>query len=192
MTHPDPVQVAPSKKDPVINAVHMDDGRTVDFVGQKKLIKTALIGEDSIQIRLDWVNGESRLFTLSPEMMVKYAVFGAGEKISNEMAGIKESDDCVIAVDELIERLNKGEWAIGRSNTGIAGTSSLIRALVEHTGKPVEAIKAFVQTKNFQEKAALREHPHVKVIIDRLEASKKKKAPAAPIDTDALLGELAA
>jgi hypothetical protein len=192
MTHADPVQAKATKKDPEITVIHMDDGRDVDFVGQKKLIKTHIIGEGSLQIRLDWVNGESRMFTLSTEMLNQYALFGAGEKISNEMAGVKEVDDCVIAVDDLIERLKKGEWAVGRTNNGMAGTTSLIRALVEHTGKSVEDIKAFVVAKNFQEKAALREHPHIKAIITKLEAGKKKKAPPAPIDTDALLGELAA
>ena len=71
----------------------------------------------------------------------------------------------------------------------MAGTSVLVRALVEHTGKTVEAIKAFLANKSQAEKVALRNNPKVKPIVDRIESEKAAKK--SSVDTDALLDELA-
>ena len=73
----------------------------------------------------------------------------------------------------------------------MAGTSILVRALVESTGKPVEAIKAFLANKSHAEKVALRGNPRIKPIVERMEAEKAAKASGkAGVDTDALLDEL--
>jgi hypothetical protein len=92
-------------------------------------------------------------------------------------------------LDDLKDRLDRGEWNVKREAGGsLAGTSILVRALVEHTGKTVEVIKAFLSAKSQGEKLALRNAPAILPIVQRLEISKVKKA--STVDTDALLGEL--
>jgi hypothetical protein len=90
----------------------------------------------------------------------------------------------------MIARLKKGEWQKEREKSGMAGTSVLIRALVESSGKPVETVKAFLADKTHAEKIALRNNPKIKPIVDRIEAEKANKS--GSVDSDALLEGIAA
>lgn len=170
--------------------VTMTDGKLVDFPGKRSCIKTSVKSDAGLQVRLDFRNGETRLFTLPDTMLQDFALHGAEQKLGDEMAGVKDLDDAILALDELIERLYNGEWGVRREASGIAGTSVLARALVEHTGKPIDAIKAFLKDKTQAEKVALRANPKIKPIVDRLEAEKVSKA--SKVDTDSLLDGLAA
>lgn len=173
-----------------IETVKMDDGRVVDFAGKKKLIKETLLSpEGKVQVRMDFRNGETRLFTVRDDMLAKFAAHGASQKLGDEITGLEAIDDCVLAIDELMERLGNGEWAQKREGNGMAGTSVLIRALVESSGKSVEQIKAFLKDKDQAAKIALRNNPKIKPIVERLEAEKAAKGKNA-VDTDALLNEL--
>ena len=168
-----------------VEKVHMQDGRDVEFVGKRKLLKDSIISGDSVAVRLDFRNGETRLFTLSQDLMAKFAAHGAEQKLGDETAGVDDVDDMVLGVDELIDRLNKGEWSTKREGSGVAGTSVLLRALVEYSGRTVEQIKEFLSSKSQAEKMALRNSPKVKPIVDKLEAEKVAKG--SKVDADALL-----
>lgn len=172
-----------------IETVTMQDGRVVDFAGKRKLLKESLQTEDGkVQVRLDFRNGETRLFTLPETMISKFAAHGAEQKLGDEIAGLQDVEDCVIAMDELIDRLYNGEWTVKRESSGMAGTSVLVRALVEHTGKSVEQIKQFLAGKSQAEKIALRNNAKIQPIVQRIEAEKASKA--TNVDTEAMLGEL--
>lgn len=179
------------KAETVINTVTMKDGRVVDFVGaKKKLVKESIKGADGVlQVRLDYVNGETRMFTLPAAMVPDFALHGAGQKLGDETAGLDDVEDCVLAVDELIDRLYNGEWSQRREGSGLAGTSILLRALVELYNKPIEEVRKFLSGKTQQDKIQLRLNPKVKPTVDRLEAEKVTKL--SKVDTDAMLGELA-
>lgn len=172
-----------------VETVTMTDGRLVDFAGKRKLLKESSVNADGkVQVRLDFRNGETRLFTLPDALLNKFAAHGAEQKLGDEIAGLTDTEDCVLAVDELIDRLYNGEWSVKREANGMAGTSVLVRALVEHTGKTVEQIKQFLNGKSQAEKVALRNNPKIKPIVERIEAEKASKK--ANVDTDAMLGEL--
>ena len=174
-----------------VETVTMTDGRLVDFAGKRKLLKESSVNADGkVQVRLDFRNGETRLFTLPDALLNKFAAHGAEQKLGDEIAGLTDTEDCVLAVDELIDRLYNGEWSVKREANGMAGTSVLVRALVEHTGKTVEHIKQFLNGKSQAEKVALRNNPKIKPIVERIEAEKASKK--ANVDTDAMLGELEA
>ncbi len=188
------------KPETVIETVTMKDGAIVEFAGKRKLLKESTVDADgTVKTRLNFRNGEFRLFTIPPALLGKFAAHGAEQKLGDEIAGVDDVEDCVLAVDELIDRLYSGEWGVARQAGGMAGTSILLRALVEHTGKTPEQIKAFlagnpsaippVPAKTQAEKVALRSNPKIKPIIERLEAEKAAKG-TAKVDTDALLGEL--
>lgn len=178
-----------AKQEAQVETVVMTDGRPVDFAGKRKILKTSLIGDDGkVAVRLDFRNKETRLFELPAALMNKFAAHGAEQKLGDEVAGIEDTDDAVLAVDELIARLGRGEWTVKREGSGMSGTSVLLKALVEKSGKSIEEIKAFLAGKSQADKVALRNSPKLKPIIDRLEAEKASKA--TKVDTDALLGEL--
>ena len=179
------------KPETTVETVTLTDGRIVDFAGKRKLLKESSVTADGkVAVRLDFRNGETRLFTIPDALLNKFAAHGAEQKLGDEIAGLNDVEDCVLAVDELIDRLYNGEWSIKREANGMAGTSVLVRALVEHTGKTVDAIKQFLSGKSQAEKVALRNNPKIKPIVERIEAEKASKK--ANVDTDAMLGELEA
>ena len=187
-----------AKVETVINAVKMDDGRTVDFAGKRKMLKESIFDEKTgdISIRLDFVNGETRLFKLPSSLLAKFAAHGAEQKLGDEIAGLSDVEDAIIAIDELTTRLEAGKWGQTRESNGLAGASTLAKALAEHSGKDLATIKAYLAGKTQAEKVALRNNPSVQPIVLRIETEKAAKSKAsgkekAVIDTDALLGELA-
>jgi hypothetical protein len=171
--------------------ITMTDGRVVEFNKKQKLVKTSTIDEadDTISTRLDFLNGESRTFTMPASLILRFAAHGAEQKLGDAIAGETDVNDAVLAVDDLITRLNAGEWNIKREAGAFAGTSVLIQALVEASGKTVEAIRAFLAPKSQAEKLALRKSNQLRPIIERLEADKAKNSKSS-VDTDSLLGEL--
>lgn len=177
-----------AKTAPVIETVEMEDGRVVEFAGKRKMLKQAILENEEVAVRLDFRNGQTRLFTVPGLMLDRFAVHGAEQKLGDEIAGLDDVDDCVMAVDELIDRLYSGEWGIRREGSGMAGTSVLARALCELTGKDAATIKTFLATKSQGEKVALRNSAKVKPIVERLESEKASKG--SKVDTDALLEEL--
>lgn len=179
-----------AKQETQIESVTMEDGRVVDFAGKRKLLKESFVTpEGKVQVRLDFRNGATRLFTVPEGMLNKFAAHGAEQKLGDEIAGVEDVEDAVIGIDELIDRLYSGEWSQKREANGLAGTSVLVKALVEHTGKSVETIKAFLAKKTHAEKVALRGTEGLKPIIARIEAEKASKS-TSKIDANALLGEL--
>ena len=178
------------RKETEYTTVTMDDGRTVDFPGKRRMQKESIEGKDgALQVRLDFVNGETRLFTIPTELLSKFALHGAEQKLGDEISGLDDVEDAVMAIDELMDRLNAGEWSIRRESSGLAGASVLARALIQLTGKDSATVKADLKALSQAEKNALREHPKLKPIIAELEVNKKKKV--SNIDTDALLDKFA-
>lgn len=179
---------APAKT--VVESVTMTDGRVVEFAGKRKLVKESMVDDSgTVAVRLDFRNGATRLFTLRADMLAKFAAHGAEQKLGDEIAGLDDLDDAVLAVDGLIERLDAGEWNMQRESNGMAGTSVLARALAEVKSVDIEKVKAFLKTKSQAEKIALRNNPTVKAVVERIEAEKAAKG--NKVDTEALLGELA-
>lgn len=184
---------SPAKAKTEAEKVTMEDGRVVEFAGKRKMLKEVLLSETEGQyptVRFDFRNGKTRSFTVD-KLIPQFAAHGASQKIGDETAGEDDVDDMVLAVDEIIERLNQGEWAVKREGGGFAGVSILMRALMEHSGKDETTVKAFLKPKSHAEKMALRSHPPVKVIVERLEAEKAAKAAgAAKVNAGELLAAL--
>lgn len=182
-----------SAKKPVreTETVTMEDGRKVEFVGPKRrVLKESIIDAENgtVAIRMDFRNGATRLYPINPDLLLRFAAHGAEQKYGDELAGQDgDLDDWVATTDALHERLAAGDWSIQRGPSQ-AGTSILLKALVELTGKPVESIRAFLKTKSKDEKDAMKESSKLKPIVQRLEAEKRAKA--AQVDTESLFGEL--
>lgn len=176
-----------AKTETTVETVKMDDQRLVEFPGKRKLqIEDGLDDDGQIWIRLDFRNGETRLFTCPHDLEMKAAAHGLEQKFRDEIAGLEDMNDAVEAVDELMLRLAGGEWNSRRESSGMAGASVLCKALVQVTGQPVGKIREFLATLTNAQKNALRGDEKVAPVVAELEKEKKSKAPA--IDTTALLG----
>lgn len=186
-------ETKPAKVAGVINTVKMDDGRIVEFVGKRKMLKESTVEKGQVVVRLDFSNGEVRSYRVVHELRDRFTAHGAEQKLGDEIAGVDDVEDCIEAIDALLIRLEKGEWSVTRQSTssGIAGSSILVRALVELTGKPVGDIRAAMAQKTQEEKMALRRNSKLRPIIERLEAVKSaKKEKKSGVNSDELLGEL--
>lgn len=177
-----------------VNKIKMEDGREVEFVGKRRMLKESIFDENGHpSIRLDFRNGQTVNFRIPEELVMKFAAHGAEQKLGDEGAGYKEEelDDQVLAIQELADRLSKGEWNVKREGGSMAGTSILMKALVEFSGsaRTPEQVKEFLKGKSQAEKLALRNSAKIKPIIERLEAERAAKT--AHVDTDALLAGLA-
>lgn len=172
--------------------VKMDNGDEVQFPGKRRLLKGSEVADDgSIVTTFHFRNGEVRQFKLHPshDLMARFAAHGIEQKIGDEVAGMDDVEDMILAIDEILARLEEGQWAAKRESSGLAGTSVLARALIKTTGKTPEEVKSFLSTKSNAEKMALRQNAKIAPVIAEMEAGKKRKVKEA-VDTEALLGEL--
>lgn len=154
-------------KERVAEVIQMSDGRSVEFVGTRKVLKQTLLDESKIAldggmlvlqpgavaIQMDFRNGESRRYDVPLALLARFAGHGAEQKYGDELAVGKDKevtlDDMVIWADDLNDRIQKGEWRQRSEATGdsFAGASIVIRALMEATGKDQATIKSFLQSK---------------------------------------------
>lgn len=186
---------APATATKNVEKVKMDDGREVEFVGKRKMLKESLIpGEDGYNgdpaVRLDFRNGASVLFLIPEELLTKFATHGAEQKLGDETAGEEDVDDMQLAVEGLIERLEKGEWSAKREGSGMSGVSVLVKALMQlYPEKGIEYLKEKVKGYKPVERTALENSPKIKPIIEKLRSEKLAKA--AAVNTDTLLADFA-
>jgi hypothetical protein len=187
----DAVAVTPKAKkaETVIESVIMTDERIVEFPGKKKLQKESFEDADgTLRVRLDFRNGETRTFVIPKTLIPKSALHGMEQKLGDQIAGEDDIDDCVLAVDNLIDQLNAGEWTSRKEGDGMSGTSVLLKAMVEVTGKPVDALRAWLKPKTQAQKIALRDSAKFRDVVARLEAEKASKK--AKVDISGELAEL--
>lgn len=172
--------------------VAMKDGKLVTFSGKRKMLKSAITdSEKGLGVRLDFVNGEFREFYVTEALLHRFAVHGAEQKLGDEIAGVDLVEDCIEAIDELIERLYNGEWTVKREANAMNGASILARALVETSGKSISEVRAFLAPLDAKSKLSLRMNASVAPVVARLEAERDaKKKPKETVDTTDLLAQL--
>lgn len=170
----------------VKESVEMEDGRVVAFSGKQKVLKESLINGDVAQVRFDFRNGAVRYFDLNRADIQRLACHGAEAKIGDEYAGISDLADCVLAVEEMIERLYRHEWIAQRAKGEAKGGSVLLQAIMEVKGLSAEVVKNFLSTKTMAEKVALRRSATFADTVARIEAEKAGKRTNEVDLTDAL------
>lgn len=204
---------AKGKKKTQITNVKMDDGREVGFAGERNVQKEGVVVLDDgamvdfdaasaeqkangrLAVRFDFRNGTTRTYPIKRDMHDMFVIHGAKQKYGDELAGHKseDPDDWALTLDELHEQVHdKGDWYAERE-AGIAGTSILIKALLEYnetkgTPKTVDQIKAFLKPKKAKEKEALKHTDRLRPIVARLE--EERRAKAGKVDTNSLFEEL--
>lgn len=198
--------VPKAKTKTVYTTVKMVDGRSVDFAGNRKVDKQILEnhpGTGAVSVRFDFVNGQTRMFEVPDSLFLKFAGHGAAQKIGDEFATIEKVDDMVVAADDIIPRLTAGNWTVRTAGDSFSGSSVVIKAIMQGTGKSLQEVKDFLQKKIDEAKAKGEEltraalykafrNPKTKIgqIVAALEAEEATKNLAA--DADVLEAELLA
>ena len=169
MTEVNQEAVAPTKSKTEVLTVKMEDGRSVNFAGKRKVNKETVLDESkmvhdadgnvlqlepgAVAIRMDFRNGVTRLIELPLALLARFAGHGAEQKFGDELAAPADKplseDDMVIAVDDLNAEIQAGKWGKGRTSGGggVSGASLVVQAIIEVTGKDLATVKAFLQKK---------------------------------------------
>jgi hypothetical protein len=159
MASEDNTATAPAKAKTEYEKVVMADGREVEFPGKRQILKTVTIDEAAatVAVRFDFRNGKVLSLgstELGAVTQLQSLGHGLAQKCGDEAAGEKKIDDIVAAVEDMMGRLRKGEWNVPRQpGDSFSGTSVVIRAVAEVTGKSAEDVKAFLQGKLDKAKA---------------------------------------
>jgi len=199
----------------VEQVVTMSDGRSVTFVGKRKMLKETLIDESKLQVtgdgvlvkegavvvRIDFLNGKTLSYTPPLSLIAKAAGHGLEQKLGDQAAGEADVDDAQVSIEDLMGQLDKGEWTSRREGDGFAGASIVVRAIMEASGKTQEEVKAFLAKLIEDSKAKGAElsrkdlydsfrRPGTKTgdIVARMEKEKVQKA--AKVDADEALAGL--
>jgi|SRR5580765_1444680 len=197
---------AKAEKKREVEKVKMEDGREVEFVGKAKFYKDVIVAgrtidelspeelaaanTSDVSIRLDFRNGTTRNYPLNPALGIQYAGHGGKQKYGDELAGedAPDLDDWAAKTDRLHERLTNGEWTRERAGGSMAGTSVLLQALMEFTGRSAQEVRDHIKDWTPQDKQQLRMDPEIKPIVERIE--QEKAAKATKVDTGALKASL--
>lgn len=172
-----------------VEVVELSDGRKVEFVGKRRMLKDTKVTEDSAGVVFDFKNGRTIEFTVPTSLLYHFAAHGAAQKIGDETAGEEDVDDMVLSVEDIIGRLNEGKWSKDREGGGFGGTSILIQALqLAWPTKTLDQIRGFLKDKTKVQKDAMRASSQLKPIVDKLEAEKAAKS--AHVNTDELFASL--
>ena len=206
----------PKRAAPEVTKMKMNDGRDVEFVGKRLLNKDAKVVDGKLVATFDFRNGESRTLSLALDdpIIAELAGHGALQKVGDETAGVKNDDgspdidSMVLGVEDVISRLMNtaasidDRWYKERAaGDGFSGASTVIRAIMEVTGKDIDFGKKFLADKLEKGKAggltrqklyASFRAPGTKTapVIERLEKERKQPAPAldANAELDSMMG----
>jgi hypothetical protein len=198
-------------KETEVTKVVMEDGRTVEFPGKRKMLKEIVFQDSNEEmtpgVRFDWINGVTRTFWVPKRHVIYSAGHGYAQKLGDYVAGAKDDqgapvdvDDQILLIEELDDRLQKGDWRQVGEGTGVGGASIIILAMVEATKKTVGEVKVFLQDKLDAAAAkgekltrqglyqSLRASSRLKPIILRMEVEKASKQKHL-VDGDSVLDE---
>lgn len=166
--------------------VKFSDGSSFTFGEKSKVKKQTYVRDGQPGVAFYFSNGEMRTCDVPSDLLAKAAAHGLSQKIGDSFAGVDSVEDCILAFDEMGERLAKGEWNAEREvGAAASGASILARAIAEFSGKSIEQVKEKLATLSPKAKVQMRSNPQLRPIIERLEAERSKKGEA--IDTDAVL-----
>lgn len=134
---------------------------------QVKLNKSAVIEGGEVTLLLNYSDGTGNSYRLPPELHLRAAAHGALDKLgklvsqTETLAGLKD------AISAQFEQWNGYRWA-GRGSSQ-RGTSVVQKALMEHTGKSADEVRAFLKGKTMKQKNDIKRLPGVADIVARLE-----------------------
>ena len=119
---------------------------------------------------------------LSPEMVKQLALHGLSQKVGDSAANCAKLDEFTRALEQMTatwENLLQDKW---RADGG-SGSSVLIAALIEHTGKSEAVIREAVGKADEEKLKQWRGNASIKAIMARI-AAEKAAAKAADTEDD--------
>jgi hypothetical protein len=144
-------------------------------------------------VTLQFTNGTTLVCDvneLSPELMLKAALFGIRRKVTNSFAEAKGNvSEAQASATAAWEQLKAGMWTAPRETSGEGkAVSDLVEAIMAVTGKPREAVEEKLDALSKEARSALRKNDQVKAELDEIRArrSREKAAKSGPVDVGSM------
>src|SRR6266404_481291 len=123
-----------AKKERVVESVKMQDGRTVEFVGNRRMLKEVIVDANTVSVRFDFRNGNTETFPVPTQHLLYSAGHGWGQKLGDQVAGLKDEatgepaseDDMQLEIQTLAERLNASPDWNAVATGGVGGGGSVV------------------------------------------------------------------
>ena len=152
------------------------------------------VAVETKSVSFDFGDAGTVVFNLSKvtdEMLIQLALHGVSQKGGDSYAGAKAATDgtdidpnewAMLECQGTIDQIYAGDWSVRRAGSGTTVTD-LARALAEVLPDWTESDAAQrIADASKEDKAALRAHPDVKAVLERLRAERATaKAEAAAI-----------
>lgn len=199
--------------------IEMSDGRKVTFAGKRKIQQKMFFDENGrwthnqIDFRFEVSDvypentirvprpADDFLVQVGDETRVgmeQYAAHGAKQKHGDLAAGAKGQDGQETTTEDLYDAIKRGVdsfydegvWSERREASGLAGTSVLLRAMVEYskdrgTGKTVQDARDTLKGLDAKTKLAMRNTKELKPYVEKIEAARAAKL--EKVDTSQVL-----
>lgn len=140
-------------------------------------------------VTFDFENGETTTFDLSKvssEIVTRLALHGASQKIGDSYANTKKAvEGTDISEQEYaygeatatIAQLYAGDFNVRTAGVGVV--SDLAIAVAEVSGKTVNEVVGMLADATKEQKKALRAHPAIKAVLERIKLEKQTRRAAA-------------
>jgi hypothetical protein len=134
---------------------------------QVKMHKTFKLSPNGggVELHLQFSDGQVVEYVLPISLNPHAAGYGALRKLGDLANGKQSLAELKQQVTAQLDRWDNGNW---NNYKGPGGTSVVMKALMEHTGKSATEIKAFLASKTMQQKADIKRLPEVAAIVRRL------------------------
>lgn len=144
--------------------------------------KARVMDNGKVQIQLQFSDGELIEYILPGKLVAVAAGYGAVRKLGDLANGESDISKLKAEVSSLLANWDHGRWV---NRPPVSGTSLVMKALMEHTGKSASEVREFLAGKTMKQKADIKKLPEVAAIVARLKA-------AEPEPSEDLLEGLAA
>ncbi len=155
-------------------------------------ICTKKIDTDAKVVVFAFTNGDSHTVALADfpdDIKTRFALHGISQKLGDSYASADGIDEAIEAFLGTLETTTKGDWSTRAAGGGKGRTTMLAEALAEATGQDLDAAVAVLAEQTDEGKKAIKAHPQVRAILERISAeraaAKAAKAAKAAEETDA-------
>lgn len=140
------------------------------------------IREDGTGVDFVFSNGETRsvvIADLPAAIVTNLVLHGVSQKVGDSYAGQETVDNCIEKADELIKRLNEGDWKTVRAAGGSKRSSMVLEAFARASGRTTDECREIFDEMDDDQQEALKSHeaitPHIAAIRAERALEKAKK-----------------
>src|SRR5258708_20809381 len=100
-------------------AVTMNDGRSVAFRGDRKMLKSYSIEDGKVKLRFDFIHGKTLDFVMPDALVLQAAGHGGVQKGGDTAPGVQDPEDMYLPVQDTLDSLPKANCTLPRAHAAL-------------------------------------------------------------------------